>query len=90
MVKKNGKGGVVTFTFDDRANGPVYLAGDFNKWNPNATPLEKKGAKWTTDLKLKPGEYQFKYYSNGNWYNDHKADKYVPSPFGGENSVVVL
>ena len=90
MVKKNSKTGVVTFSFDEPTKNQVYLVGDFNNWDANAMPLSKKSSKWTTEIKLKPGEYQFKYLANGNWYNDHSADKYLPSPFGGDNSVVVI
>ena len=43
----------------------------------------------TVDLEAEQ-EYQFGYMVNGQaWYIDEQADRYVPNPFGGNNSVVV-
>lgn len=68
----------------------VHLVGDFNNWNETATPMEKnkKTFKTTLDLDLNR-EYHFRYLVNGQeWHNDWHADKYVPNPFSGDNSVV--
>lgn len=86
MIKKKGK--TVTFEFDCKSERKVYVAGDFNNWDCEAHPLVKKGDKWKVSLELKPGEYQFRYYSDRSWYNDWKADDYVPNPMGSTNSVV--
>lgn len=90
MVNKDTRKGIVRFTFDEDSKNQVYVVGDFNSWDNSATPLAKKKGKWTTELKLKPGEYQFKYYADGNWYNDHCADKYAPNDMGTDNSVVII
>ncbi|MFH1406887.1 MAG: isoamylase early set domain-containing protein [Candidatus Omnitrophota bacterium] len=90
MIKKNFRTGVVTFTFDSPSKEKVYLVGDFNNWDANATPMSKKSTKWSIDVKLKPGKYQFKYLASGAWHNDHKADAYTASPFGGDNSIVII
>ncbi len=72
----------------------VYLVGDFNSWDTNATPLKKhKDGSFSVTLSLEKGrEYQYRYLIDGTtWENDWCADKYVPSLFGDtENSVVVL
>lgn len=71
----------------------VALVGDFNAWNKDAEPMKAlKSGDFTTTVELDKGsEYQFRYLINGEtWTNDEAADKYVPSPFGAENSVVVL
>jgi 1,4-alpha-glucan branching enzyme len=69
----------------------AYLVGDFNDWDEKATPMNqlKNGTfKITLDLELNR-EYQFRYLVNGNqWHNDWDADKYVPNPFSGDNSVI--
>lgn len=73
----------------------VYLVGDFNNWDEAATLLKKKDSKKsgisfeiTLDLDL-DREYQFRYLVNGKeWHNDWHADRYVPNPFSGDNSVV--
>ncbi len=67
------------------------LAGDFNGWDANATPLKKVKGTWKVTLELEKGrEYQYRYFVNGaEWYNDWHADKYVPNNVDGDNSVVV-
>lgn len=68
----------------------VHLVGDFNDWDETATPMEQKSKSYqvTVDLALNE-EYQFRYLINGDqWHNDWHADRYVPNPFSGDNSVV--
>jgi 1,4-alpha-glucan branching enzyme len=68
----------------------VYLVGDFNNWDEKSTPMEKKKSTYavTMDLDLNR-EYQYRYLVNeDHWHNDWEADKYVPNPFHGDNSVV--
>ncbi len=70
----------------------VHLVGDFNGWDPEATPMKhlKKGS-FQAVLELAPGkEYQFRYLVNGeHWCNDWDADGYVPGDLGSDNCVVV-
>jgi len=69
----------------------VHLVGDFNNWDETETQMEKKKNRFgiTLDLDLDK-EYQYRYLVNGNaWHNDWEADKYVPNPFSGDNSVIV-
>jgi len=72
----------------------VYLAGDFNDWNPSETKLRKqKDGRYATTLDLTPGhEYGYRFIIDGErWENDYSADKYVPSGVCLEdNSVVVV
>lgn len=72
----------------------VYLAGDFNDWDYEATPLRKqKNGDLATTVELDAGaEYQYRYVLDGEqWENDYDADKYVPSNVCyEENSVVVV
>ncbi|MEI6079672.1 MAG: isoamylase early set domain-containing protein [bacterium] len=89
IIKKTD--GSVTFEFDQNTAGKVYLAGDFNNWNYSATPLKKtpKGT-YRVTLHLKPGNYQFRYFANHNWYNDNNADGLVNNNYGSQNSIVVV
>lgn len=86
----------VTFTLSkEAANGAmdVKLLGDFNNWDQIAGISMKPGDDgFTASLDLNPGkEYEFRYLIDGKtWENDWSADKYVPSPFGVDNSVVVV
>lgn len=71
----------------------VYLVGDFNQWDERSLPMEAlKDGRFKITIELETGrEYQFRYLVNGTeWHNDWEADKYVPNPFSGDNSVVVV
>lgn len=70
----------------------VKILGDFNQWDPgNGIPMELKNEEYSATVELEPGrEYQFRYLvDNQTWINDLEADKYVLTPFGVENSVVI-
>ncbi len=83
----------VTFTLPEsiKANR-VYLVGDFNAWNETKTPMHKqKDGHFAVTINLDKGrEYQYRYLIGGTeWHNDWNADKYIPNPFSGDNSVVM-
>jgi 1,4-alpha-glucan branching enzyme len=89
--RRNEDGRVrVTFELPAEAGGEVvHLVGDFTDWQGQAMKRGKDGS-WTTSVDLEPGRsYQFRYLVDGErWENDWQADRYVPGPFGSENSVV--
>ena len=69
----------------------VHLVGEFNDWDPGATPMKRgKGGAYRAMLELEPGrEYQFRYLVNGeHWWNDWQADDYVAGGLGEDNCVV--
>ncbi|HLY26783.1 MAG TPA: isoamylase early set domain-containing protein [Aggregatilineales bacterium] len=69
----------------------ISLVGDFNNWDSQATPMDKKSGKFavTVDLDLNR-EYEYRYLINGHdWFNDKEADRYAPNPFSSDNSVVL-
>ncbi len=71
----------------------VFVVGDFNDWDKKGQALKPlKNGSFSATLDLEQGrEYQFRYLIDGqNWENDDEADKYVHSPFGTQNSVVVV
>ncbi|MGB3618970.1 MAG: isoamylase early set domain-containing protein [Catalinimonas sp.] len=79
----------------DALNGEkqVALVGDFNDWSKDATPMKlKRNGTYGVTLDLESGqEYQFRYLiGDDKWLNDETADKLTPSPFGADNSVIVL
>lgn len=83
----------VTFTLPEQIKAEsAYLVGDFNNWDEKATAMKKakKNGQFSITLELETGrDYQFRYLVNGtDWHNDWNADKYVPNPFSGDNSVV--
>jgi 1,4-alpha-glucan branching enzyme len=85
----------ITFSLPKAAVGiakTVAVVGDFNNWDiQNGQKLTKqKDGSFAVTLDLATGkEYQFRFLINGEiWENAWDAPKYVPSPFGGDNSVV--
>lgn len=76
--------GVVRFVYPDTLAQAVSLAGDFNGWSPNATPLDREGAGWVTRVFLDAGTYEYKFFVDGAWQPD--AANPERSPKG--NSVV--
>lgn len=88
---KRGDQVKVTFEVPDD-NEPVYVVGDFNAWNPGATPLRPKAGARTATMTLAAGrKYAFRYLrGDGRWFNDEAADGYEPNQYGEENSVLDL
>ena len=48
----------------------VFLAGDFNSWNPGAYPMKRTGDEWTFSLHLPPGKVRYKFIVDGKWILD--------------------
>ncbi len=66
----------------------VTVAGSFNNWDKNASPLvpDADGKTWRTTLKLPPGKHLYKFVVNGQtWVADPKAGKE-----GAEGNSVLL
>ena len=71
----------------------VFLVGEFNDWAVEVTRMRRvKDAIFSVSLELPLGTmYQFRYLIDGSrWENDDAADNYLPSPYGSDNSVVVI
>jgi alpha-amylase/alpha-mannosidase (GH57 family) len=83
----------VTFTLDAPAAEEVYLAGDFNSWNPAKDAMHKDDTgTWTITVPLKPGRYEYKFVINGGetWKHDITNPLWADDPYGGRNSVVII
>jgi glycosidase len=79
----------VTFTFvPNRPYARVFLAGTFNAWSTDATPMRRETGRFEVTLPLPVGEYQYKFVADGNWITDETAERFLPDGYGGRNSVV--
>lgn len=75
----------------------VLLVGEFNNWlreGEGGIPMDlhREDNTFKVQLTLDMNrEYQYKYYvvDTDNWLIDWHADKYIPSPLIGSNSVVI-
>lgn len=46
----------------------VFVAGTFNDWRPEATPLRRQSdGHWRITLPLPPGHHEFKFIVDGQW-----------------------
>ena len=79
----------VTFTFTaHRPFDHVFLAGTFNGWSTDATPMRLEAGRYEVTLPLPAGEYQYKFVADGEWITDEKATRFLPDGFGRQNSVI--
>ena len=67
----------------------VCVAGTFNDWNPQRTPLERNAdGEWEIALSLAPGEYEYRFVADDQWMDDPLSCRNVANPFGGVNAVL--
>lgn len=79
----------VRLTFNRETTGPVYVAGTFNDWSTEATPMRRgKDGAWAVNLSLEPGRYEFRYFCDGRWFTDFDAGEVASNPFGDFNSLL--
>ncbi len=92
-MSNNNNAKKYVFRFEPLTAGDyeVYVVGDFNGWkkNDDSKMLNNNGI-YTKEYSLIPGEYAYKFYVNGKWIKDEKAEKFAPDSFGGENSILVI
>jgi 1,4-alpha-glucan branching enzyme len=83
----------LTFVLPDKAlDGKAVVVGDFNGWDPSATPLRKRGEQRSATVTVDAGRrYSFRYYSERDgWFNDDAAHDYERNEFGDDNCVIDL
>ena len=80
----------VTFTVHEEKGKAVYLAGEFNQWNPTAKKMayKAKDGLYAATVKLAAGTYQYKFVIDGMWCSDPENVNSVPNDQGTFNSVV--
>ena len=91
---KTGAACRVTFKYENEEQaGSAVLAGEFNGWSLQDTPMKKlKDGSFSATLSLSAGQaYRFRYVLDGGvWVNDTDADGYAPNEYGEENSVLII
>ena len=82
----------VAFSLEAPQAMQVSLVGDFNNWDPAATPLAKGSAgRWEAIVPLTPGRYQFTFVVDGNhWVRDPSLPQAVGDDFGQPTSVITV
>jgi 1,4-alpha-glucan branching enzyme len=85
--------GRFAFVFHDDAAERVSLAGDFNGWDPLATPLKRNDSGlWSTEIAITAtGRLEYKFIVDGRrWLEDPSNGMKTPDNHGGLNSVLVI
>jgi hypothetical protein len=68
----------------------VRVAGDFNAWRPEATPLTRSAdGSWQVEVPVERGQrYQYMFVVDGNWVPDPAAARVADDGFGGQNAIL--
>jgi glycosidase len=79
------------FTFKpDTKPQRVFLAGSFNSWSTDSTPMTERDGVFEARVPLKPGSYQYKFHVDGKWVPDPANPNKTSDGFGGSNSVLEI
>lgn len=80
----------VTFEVKAEPGSEVYVAGDFNNWEPTKKLKDKNmnGTFQGTLLLDRQQNYEYKFVINGKWSVDPNCEEWIPNNFGSLNSVV--
>ncbi|MGM0497251.1 MAG: isoamylase early set domain-containing protein [Bacteroidota bacterium] len=80
----------VTFQVKAEPGSEVYVAGDFNNWEPKKKLTNKNndGVFKGTMLLGRHKRYEYKFIINGKWSVDPNCDEWVPNSLGSLNSVL--
>lgn len=68
----------------------AHVAGDFNRWSPDKTPMRKNKRLdvWEVCLPLDQGRYRYRLIIDGKWQSDPHNTYVETNPFGELNSIV--
>ena len=80
----------VKFTFHGDKGLAVYVAGEFNGWDPTAKKMayKAKAGLYEATVKLAAGTYQYKFVVDGTWCADPENANAVANDQGTFNSVI--
>lgn len=66
----------------------VCMAGSFNQWDPEATPMKKRrDGTWYAVVYLSPGRYEYRIVVDGIWTDDPNCPTRRPNQYGGTNCI---
>lgn len=80
----------VVFTLKAEPGSQVYVAGTFNNWDANATPMRKFRGVYRASVPLTPGRHEYKFIVNGVWCADPECSAWTLNAWGSLNSVVTV
>ena len=68
----------------------VAIAGDFNGWDGQQTPMHQdRNGVWRAEVELPVGHrFEFRYLVDNHWLTDWHSDGVTTNPFGTQNSII--
>ena len=84
---------IVQFGFVAPHASSVALVGDFNNWDPTATPLRaaSTGGVWSVEVPIQPGRHLYAFVVDGTvWRPDPAAPQATGEDFGEPNSALTV
>jgi len=82
---------ITTFEYKVDGANNIHLVGDFNNWNINSNPMDKKNTgEFSTAIELEPGKYRYKYLVDNKWHNDSSSDETLIDEMGNLNSIKLV
>jgi len=80
------------FVFENPHAHRVSVVGDFNKWNPSTTPMQRSadGATWSVIVSVAPGRHVYGYMVDSVFMLDPREPKVRDPDLGTESSVVIV
>jgi hypothetical protein len=84
---------IVQFGFVAPHASSVALVGDFNNWDPKATPLRaaSTGGVWSVEVPVSPGRHLYAFVVDGSvWQPDPAAPPATGEDFGEPNSALTV
>jgi RNA polymerase sigma-70 factor (ECF subfamily) len=82
---------IARFVYADQSAHAVTVIGDFNHWDPTATPLTRAGTgTWAATLKLKPARYEYAFLVDGKHWVTDRATRATRDQFDAQSSVLSI
>lgn len=83
---------IIRFVLVAPGAAKVSIVGDFNSWDPKATPLKtaRDGSTWLIDMPLTTGRHVYAFMVDGDIVADPSAPRVVDRDFGVQNSVILV
>ncbi len=81
----------INLVVNEQPGRTVCIAGSFNNWQPGKKMTDKNGdGVYRCQLRLAPGNYQYKLVVDGQWRLDADNPNLAPNEFGSCNNVLVV
>ena len=88
-VKSKAKRQRVSFKLSAPGVKVVFLAGDFNGWDPKSKAMNNSGRDlWEKTIVLPLGRYEYKFVVDGTWRMDPDNQVLCQNCFGTQNNVL--